>query len=131
MKIKSEEVLYTIVERALTEAEAPMTCADLMEIPEVRDAARKRFGSDVQLATNKLSDMLGFMWRRQVLDRYTAPPSRSLARYAYKIAKPQVVSEAPLPSPVPLTTKQGFTISEQNGDVLIHFSSFTIRVTPR
>lgn len=131
MKIKSDEVLYTIVEKTLTEADAPMTCADLMEIPEVRNAARKRFGSDVQLATNKLSDMLGFMWRRQVLDRYTAPPSRSMARYAYKIAKPQAVSEAPIPSPVPLTTKQRFTITEQDGDVLIHFPSFTIRVTPR
>jgi hypothetical protein len=132
MKIKSEEVLYNIVEENLGNADSPMTCADLMDIPEVRKAALKRFGSDLQTATNKLSDMLGFMWRRSVLERYQAPPSRSMARYAYKLAaRPSVVSDEPLPPPVPLVGKQQFSISEQGGDIVIDFPSFSIRVTPK
>lgn len=132
MKIKSDEALYNIVEDVLGNAELPMTCAELMDIPSIRKAAIKRFGDDVQVATNKLSDMLGFMWRRQVLERYQAPPSRSMARYAYKLAERSVeVSTDPLPPPVPLATRPHFTISEQNGDVLIEFPSFTVRVTPK
>lgn len=132
MKIKSDEVLYHVVERVLRETEQPLTCTDLMVNPDVRKAALKRFGSDVQLATNKLSDMLGFMWRRGILEKYPAPPSRSMARFAYKLAKPESVETSePLPPPVPLAAKQQFTISEQNGNVIIDFPAFRITVAPK
>lgn len=68
----------------LKNSKEPMTCAMLMDLANVRQAACERFGADVREATNRLSDLLGFMWRRGLLHRYTAPFNQgSLARYAY------------------------------------------------
>ena len=133
MKIRSDDNIYDVIEKALTDVEDPMTCADIMDIPEVRKAALKRFGDDLQLATNKMSDLLGFMWRRTVLERYQAPPSRSMARYAYKLAqaRSESSSDEPIPPPTPLMGKPYFTVSEQNGDVVIDFLNFTVRVTAK
>lgn len=84
MKIRSTEPIYGIVEEALKNSKEPMTCAMLMDQDSVRKAACERFGADVREATNRLSDLLGFMWRRSLLHRYTAPFNQgSLARYAY------------------------------------------------
>lgn len=59
MGIRSSDSIYQTVEKLLAKATKPMTCADLMDIPEMRDAAMKRFKADQQIATNKLSDTLG------------------------------------------------------------------------
>lgn len=132
-KIRSEDNIYEVIEKALSASEVPMTCADLMDIHEVRKAALKRFGDDLQLATNKMSDLLGFMWRRTILERYQAPPSRSMARYAYMLASKadEPVPTEIIPPPAHLRGKQKFTVSEQNGDVVIDFPNFTIRVTSK
>jgi hypothetical protein len=133
MKIKSESNIYVVIEAALAECNEPVTCSDLMDFPEVHKAATKRYGSDLQNATNKLSDLLGFMWRRGILERYTAPPSRSMARYAYKMAESlnEADSSEPIPPPIRLIGKPNFSITENEGDVVIDFPGFTIRVTPK
>lgn len=61
MGIRSDNEIYSIIERALRKRSEPQTCVALMEGPEVRAAALNEFGDDPQLATNKLSDTLGFM----------------------------------------------------------------------
>ena len=47
-----------------------MTAPELMDTAEVRKVAISRFGGDIQTTINKLSDTLGFMWRRGVVVRY-------------------------------------------------------------
>ena len=76
MSIKSPKTIYNLIEKHLRLAESPTSCAQLMDIHEVRKAAIAEFGGpddDVRFASNKLSDALGFMWRRGLLTRYPAP----------------------------------------------------------
>lgn len=58
-----------------------------MEIDEIRSEAVSEFGGpegNVRQATNKVSDVLGFMWRRNLVVRYPAPKTEtSFARYVY------------------------------------------------
>lgn len=130
MKIKSDDNIYNVVEKALAKQDEPVTCATLMDMPEVKKAAIARFGPDVQIATNKLSDLLGFMWRRTVLERYPAPPSRSMARFAYKLAKKEVSTRPPTPisPPTPLFRKQNFEVIQTEEGVVIDFEKFTLTI---
>ena len=107
VKIRSQERIYVVVEEALKSNEEPMTCAMLMDRNDVRVAACERFGSDVREATNRLSDLLSFMWRRGLLHRYTAPFNQgSLARYAYglKQTTPEATKEITFSSPTPFSS---------------------------
>jgi hypothetical protein len=131
--IKSEDSIYDVIDEALTDVGQPQTCHQLMDNPKVRDAALKRFDSDVQIATNKLSDTLGFMWRRGVIDRFAAPPTRSQARWAY--AKKNTFSDFDTPIPyVPQKDKLGkhtLAITEKDGEVILDFQQFTIVIRPK
>lgn len=68
MSIRSNKDIYRILEKHLRYADEPMTCVDLMDIFEIEQEALKEFGEDKRHATNKLSDTLGFMWRRGSAD---------------------------------------------------------------
>jgi hypothetical protein len=82
MGIRSTRSIYVILETRLREAEHPLTVNDLMEFSDVREEAFEEFGKDA--AHNKVSDTLGFMWRRGLLTRYPAPRTeKSFARYGY------------------------------------------------
>jgi len=75
-----------------------------------------------------LSDLLGFMWRRGLLHRYTAPFNQgSLARYAYglKQAVPEEPKEITFSSPTP-STKPTFTLVELDNGVQLDFKHFTV-----
>ena len=60
-KIKSSNEIYDVIESALTDAAQALTAVELMERPEVRRSAIERFGTDIQITTNKLSDLLDFI----------------------------------------------------------------------
>lgn len=86
MVIKSDKPIYELVEKHLKLNPKPMTCADLMEIDEVRTEALNEFGGvdrNMRLATNKLSDVLGFMWRRCLVTRFPSV-SKGKSRFAYQ-----------------------------------------------
>jgi len=133
LPIKSADEVYTAIEDALQDIKEPQTCASLMENPTVRAAVIERFGPDVQEATNKLSDRLSFMWRRKVLDRFTAPPSRSQARWAY--APKGMFSDSGEPieykKKLPALPPDTMKITEKDGEVTIELQQFTIIVRPR
>lgn len=131
--IRSADEIYTALETALKNVTEPQTCADLMGRPLVREAAITRFGKDMQVTTNKLSDLLGFMWRKGVLDRFAAPPSRSMARYAYLLkdrAATAVTAETGAPIPKGLG-KHALAITEKDGEVILDFKQFTIVIKPK
>lgn len=128
MGIRSENEIYGTLERALRAANEPLTCTDLMEIPNVRARVLSEFGDDIQLATNKLSDTLGFMWRRDVLIRHPAPPTeRTRARFAYSWRENPISPSAPLP-PSSARKKPVFTVVESNDSVRIEFEHVTLIV---
>lgn len=115
MAIRSVKLIYQILEEALRKREEPVTCAILMDDPAVRKAAIAEYGKDIRVATDKVSDALGFMRGRGLLTRYPAPKdSRSLARFSYawdfkQDAKPVV------PVQSLITKKTGLLITEQDG----------------
>ena len=131
-RIRSADEIYNIVENALRERGGALSAPELMEILEVRRAALERYGPDVQIATNKLSDLLGFMWRKGVLKRYAVQDViGTRARFSYEW--PTDTAPAPLqqietpPSPTTLgATKPRFTITEKDDKVIIDFERFTL-----
>lgn len=135
-KIRSDRGIYQLLERYLREAPYAMTCVNLMDITEVREEALKEYGGndkDMRLATNKLSDLLGFMWRRGLLTRYPAQQEgNSLARWAYIWDKKEDARPAePVPSPSS-NGKTGARITElENGAVEIEFEKFSIVIKPK
>jgi hypothetical protein len=134
--IRSERTIYQLVETHLRKQDSPITCVDLMDIPEIRKEAVAEFGGpdkDVRVATNKLSDTLGFMWRRGLLTRYPAPQSeRSLARFAYAWASTKSEpSTRPIPPPVRSVGKSAINIKEHEEGVEIEFDKFIIYIKPK
>ena len=101
MGIRSEKPIYQILEQKLKETAKLVTCVALMEDKSVRAAAIAEYGEDVRVATNKLSDALGLMWRRGLLIKSPSPKEgSSLARWAYIWdRKKDTIMPAPVPSP--------------------------------
>lgn len=136
MGIRSEKTIYQVLEKRLREAGEPLTCVDLMDMNDVRSEAMKEFGGrerDIRQATNKLSDALGFMWRRGLLTRFPAPKgSQSLARFSYVWDKKEDARPVePVPSPKSLHRKTGFIVSEYGDGVMVEFEKFIVLINPK
>lgn len=125
MAVRSSKTVYQLIEKHLQDSETPLTCVDLMEFPDLRQAALDEYGSDIQQATNKLSDALGFMWRRDLLDRYTNHDVTSKARFAYGWARPKS------PPPLSFDRKPEMKITEKDGKVIIDLQNITITITTK
>lgn len=122
MVIKSEFGIYRVIERLLKEAKTPLTCNDLFDDPDI-----KRFAPDA----NKVSDYLGHMWRRGLIDRYHAPKtSTSFARYAYGWKeRPSEAELKPVESaPRPRGVKPQLNITEDGNTLILEFGELTITV---
>ena len=132
MGIRSERTIYQLLEKYLRKAESPLTCVELMDINEVRKEAVAEFGSDVRNATNKISDTLGFMWRRGLLTRYPAPRGdTTFARYAYMWAEQKIDPQLPISPPVRSTGKLPVIITEHADCMELEFDKFTILIRPK
>lgn len=132
MAIKSEKDIYNVLEKHLRAAAYPMTVTMLMDIQEVRDTALAELSSngDEREATNKLSDTLGFMWRRGLLTRFPAPKeSNSFARFSYiwdQKTDSRPVSSNPIARAA--AGKVGVSITEIDDGVLLEFQKFTVMI---
>lgn len=120
MVIKSEFGIYGVLERYLRAAKDPLTCVDLFAKNDV-----KKFAANA----NKVSDYLGHMWRRGLLDRFYAPKdSTTMARYAYLWKAQEVAAE---PEPVPSTQpsrRNKLDITEKDGVVEIRTEKVIITI---
>jgi hypothetical protein len=129
VSIKSDRTIYHLVENYLRKAKHPQTCVQLMEDADIRQEALDDFGDDLQIATNKLSDVVGHMWRRGLLTRFPAPKtSTSFARYAYMLSEQKPEESSPIPPSVKLKTKSIVGIVEHDDCVEIEFEKFVIYV---
>ena len=99
MKIKSTDSIYQVIEEALNGVTTPQTCVDLMNNPVIRAAAMKRFNADLQLSTNKLSDTLGFMWRRGLLQRYPSSDQHPWRGFHMRSVNKRTLRSNPSPHP--------------------------------
>lgn len=66
---------YLKIEAVLKRAKHPLTCAEVYDRPEIKAVVD---------SSDETSDCLGYMWRRGLLQRTTAPRTgEKSARYAY------------------------------------------------
>ena len=135
MVIKSDKPIYALVEKHLRLNPQPVTCSALMEIDEIRTEALRAFGGedrDVVVATRKMSNMLGFMWRRGILTRYPTPTTdTSFARFSYAMTEVKEAPVKPIPPARPRSVpppKLPLTVKECEGGVEIELANFIIIV---
>jgi hypothetical protein len=119
--IKSEFGIYSVLEKHLRKTADPLTCVDLFQKADVQKFAAN---------ANKVSDYLGHMWRRGLLDRFYAPrTSTSMARYAYAWkeepaeAAPQKVATVASP-----TTKSKLEVLEKDGVIELRLGKLIITI---
>lgn len=115
--------IYAALEDALKESSTPLTCADLIDRPEIRE-----WTTDA----NKISNCLGHMWRKQLLTRHPAPAAHlSMARFAYSWKGDPVDSTKVIPMPkqfVAETTKSRLEVIQIPNGVSIESDAFSITI---
>lgn len=121
--IKSEAEIYQVLEDLLKAAgDNPQTCVDLFDSPRVKELAED---------PNRVSDYLGHMWRRNLVQRWYAPKDKTTrSRYAYTWIEPEPTEPEPVTR---LTTvreqkKPNVTVTEGEGHVTLDFPEFTITI---
>lgn len=129
MAIRSKKPIYQLLEHHLREADVPTTCVELMEIPEIRTTMVEEFGNDIRFTTDKLSNILGFMWRKNLLNKYPASGADgSYVRYAYTWSNKQEEAPRRVPSVSPTQSKTKFLIQESEDGVILEFEKFTVTI---
>jgi len=121
--------IYAVLERLLRATkDDPLTCVDLFDDPEVKRHAD---------SANRVSDYVAHMWRRGLLQRWTAPRDLSnKARYAYTWK--DVQTSTPVPDKVrnmpdmkvlknPLT-KPNISILGEDNCITLDFDDFTLTI---
>ena len=89
-----------MIEQALRSPEATHGIK-LLDLPHVQAAAIAEFGNEMRVIMDRLSNALGLMYRRLVINRYPAPEQRILeARFMYEW--PQEKARKPLLLPLNL-----------------------------
>jgi hypothetical protein len=123
MAIRSANEVYEIIEELLRKAgDNPLTCVDLYEDKRLQKLAD---------SPNRVSDYLGHMWRKGLLQRWYANETTQRARYAYtwkgedkkepqKIEALHVIRSE--------TGKPNVTITEEDKRIVLDFPHFTIIV---
>lgn len=134
--VKSGSPMYGMIEKYI-KSEAtmsnPVTCVSLMEISELREGLLDEFGGeerDARKATNQLSNMLGFMWRKNILVRMPAKERNAKTRWAY-VWNEQDGSDASnlLPQYNPGSIKKPVLNIEQVGDeIILEFEAFIVKI---
>ncbi len=123
MSIRSAAEIYTILEELLRKTgEQPLTCVDLFEDKRVKALVE---------TPNRVSDYLGHMWRRDLLQRWYANESTQRARYAYtwkgeEKKEPQKIEALHVIRSE--TGKPNVTITEEDKRIVLAFPHFTIIV---
>lgn len=123
MAIKSDAEIYKVLEQHLRAAKEPQTCVALWEHTDVREHAK---------SADKVSDFLGLMWRRSLIQRWSTPKnSMDRSRFAYTwiddptYDKPQLVAGT-----VP-KGRMDVNVAELEDTVVLKFDKFTITITPK
>lgn len=126
--------IYAVLERLLkaTDERNPLTCTDLFDDPEVKKYAD---------SPNRVSDYVAHMWRRGLLQRWTAPRNlNNKARFAYTWKGATTVEPLPdkssgkvsqmpdlkiLKNPL---SKPNITVTEGDNEIVLDFADFTLTI---
>lgn len=125
MAIKSEALIYKLIEQHIKSASSPVSCTDLWDHPDIRANAK---------SPEKVSDYLGLMWRREVLQRWHTPiTSVSKSRYAYSWREQEDENKYTVEPPAPKLVQSNYkkakvTITEDDIRIILDFENFTMTI---
>ena len=132
--------LYKAIQTRLEQAQQPLSCYDLFEVPAVKEHAP---------SLNRVSDYLGNMYRWGMLTRLPAPAGNGRARFVYQwnpdqpvkpVRSPRATAQAaapqagahPTPAPAPerpaAPTRSAITVSELAGTVVLEFPDMIVTI---
>ena len=135
--IRSDNEVYKIIEGILkTKAtpNKPMSCLNVWDSPDIKAWFKENQPQmDHSRSVARLSDFLGHMCRRGLLERFTAPEiaGTSRARYAYTWKSDgRIEPERVTPLHVVRNerSKPNVTITEDDSRIVLDFADFTITV---
>lgn len=131
--IKSDAEIYQVLEELLRAAGGnPLTCVDLHDDQRVQALTPTP-------SPNRISDYLGHMWRRGLVQRwYASKETAQRSRYAYTWIeqadeKPQAVARLTVP-PKPTPEKPNITVVEDDGSItrgLMNIKRDDVRARPK
>lgn len=124
MAIKSEALIYKVIETHLkASGDRPLSCVDLWDHSDVRLNAK---------STEKVSDYLGLMWRRGLIQRWTTPATgltKARFGYTWKEVSDDALEAKPILSVVKTSYKKAnVTMTEVDDMIVLDFDHFTITI---
>ena len=122
MAIKSDAPIYGVIEQYLKDSDGPLTCNALWDFADVKANAA---------SADKVSDFLGLMWRRNLIQRWSVPKtSTDRARFAYSwMTESDNKTHQKVANLVRAEySTDNITITEDNGRIIIDFPKFTLTV---
>ena len=121
--------LLQVLEEVLKAATAPMTCNDMVDLPQIKELVED---------PRRVSDYLGNLWRKGLLLRVAAPPvGNSNARWAYQWREqkhpPRLVAAPAFAKPAGAKTHQSTSrpevlITEDADSITIDLPDFRVTI---
>jgi hypothetical protein len=123
--IKSDAAIYALIERYLKASKTPLTSVDLWDRSDIRKAEK---------SAEKVSDRLGLLWRRGLVQRWEIrrPDTRARFGYTWKDEAAKADSTPRMLEAVGVAgyprRKANVAIIERDDCIVLEFDKFTITV---
>lgn len=133
----TEEIYDLILDSIAANDNEPMSATMLYQVGEIQRACKSRWGTTNEKSVAKISDLLGFLWRKGLLTRHWNHEAGSKTRYAYSVKTnylPKPKGEPKLPeSPKVARVKvnEGTEVEEIGDEVHIRGKYFHITIKRR
>lgn len=124
MTTNGKSGIYQLIEKRLREAgDKPLTCVDLYEFAEIRA---------VTTSSNRVSDYLGHMKRRGLVDRWTSTNTAQRTRYGYTMKDIKPVKLVDVNDKLRVVdnkaTKSQVIVEENSEGLTIDFEHFILTI---
>ncbi len=133
--VASNEEIYDLILECIADGgNEPMSATMLYQVGEVQQACERRWKTTGERSVAKISDLLGFLWRKGLLVRHWNNEAGSKTRYAYNIKLnylPRSRGEPkapPTPKIVGVKVNEGTEIEEIGDEVHIRSKYFHITI---
>lgn len=119
--------IYQLIEKILKETNQALSGNELLDYPGIKEKIQAMYATrPAQIASDygtHISNILGYLWRKGLIDRYksTRIGERSWYVYKYKDRNLQI-------SPPAQSSKLDYTIKNENDAVTIEFENFEITI---
>lgn len=133
--VASNEEIYDLILKNIGDNDnQPMSATMLHQIGEIQEACLRRWGVKDERSVAKISDLLGFLWRKGLLVRHWNNEAGSKTRYAYNIKLNYLPSAKGEPNPPPnpkiaeVKVNEGTRIEEIDDELHIRGKFFHVIV---